>query len=273
MIDPQKPPKITYGVPTTGTFSYLFANNLFRWVNKARGNLIFQHGLLPFVRDSITKAFLEHGSDFLVMQDDDLVVEGETALDGMVSLLQDDPTIGIVGAVYLKAQPRITTVSIAHPEYRDWRIEIVDGRPVDVAPELCTVVRRIPSIPFQCDGVGTGFCVIRKECVEQMIEKWGIPLWRMPVLRSRFGLNQPCTDDTDFCLRTARLGWKVIADPRPVTFHLKSIGHLCYIHDEWEKVQNIDMRPLREGSCEPIVIGGIECLDMTLPYRKRLEAA
>ncbi len=165
--------------------------------------------------------------DFLVMHDDDLMVDPinpiGSPLDLWHEMFRTNPEIGVIGAIYLRESLEIPNLVVRHPSN----------------PEVCHVVSRIPSQPFECAGVGTGFMMISRACLERMAEiaddEGGRSHFRFEERRREGGTMAEDGEDYNWCKRVTAAGFKVIADPRFDTIHIKDTGHLYYSHAEWEK--------------------------------------
>lgn len=182
--------------------------------------------------------------DYLLMHDDDLMVEPfaknlGSPVDAWHKMMQDDPTIGVVGAVYLREAQLTPTVVFKHPA-EDERVQAVAG---------------FPAAPFEVGGIGTGFMLISRACLEAMAEQLdreegGAPMFRFALRTRKDGTVVEDGEDYDFCRRANAAGFKVMADPRFDTVHVKSTGQLLYNRDDWEArwerpepgTENFDMR-------------------------------
>ncbi len=165
--------------------------------------------------------------DYLLMHDDDLMVQPYSPIGSPVDVWHDimnqNPELGIMGAVYLRESLEIPNVIVQHA----------------TSSEVCHAIARFPGQAFNCAGIGTGFMLIKVKLLAQMYdiaEDEGI----MPIFRFAFRTREGGTvaedgEDYDFCKRVIKAGWKIAADPRFDTIHVKESGLLRYSWDEWEK--------------------------------------
>lgn len=166
--------------------------------------------------------------DYIVQHDDDLEVSPESPagnpIDVWHGMMEADPTIGMIGAVYLRESPVIPNVTVEHPKHPG---------------ELCHIVYGLPSEPFECGAVGTGLFMARvsmlRELAEKETEDGSPPLFRFSYPQSEWGICARTGEDYDFCMRVRALGYKVIADPRFPTIHHKPSRPLMFEHGEWER--------------------------------------
>lgn len=165
--------------------------------------------------------------DYVLMHDDDLSVwpwleGGVNPLDEWHKMMQEHPEIGVIGAVYLRESMQIPNVVVKHGDRN----------------ELCHVVARMPAQPFECAGIGTGFMLIRREVLERLTEiaddEGGMPVFRFGFRERTGGTMAEDGEDYDFCKRVTKAGWKIIADPRVSTIHIKETALLEYNWQDWE---------------------------------------
>lgn len=168
--------------------------------------------------------------DWLVMHDDDLelVVDGVAGnpLDAFLAVAECDPTIGIVGAVYLREKPLCPPINCYSRDGGDVRAMLVGG---------------MPHAPFLVESVATGFVLIRAALLRQLYEQGDGPLFRFPVRRNRWGMIEELGEDVDFSQRAWSLGWKVVADPRIPTIHYKASGPLRFEWNKWEAQDQVSI--------------------------------
>lgn len=171
--------------------------------------------------------------DFLVMHDDDLLVDSigpaGNPLDVWHELFQKAPDVGVIGAVYLREKLETPCIVMAHPEYPE---------------ENCHLVYGMPASPFSVAGVGTGFIMIRISALRALVDKedGAHAIFRFPFNRTRWGVVNHTGEDYDFCTRMRGAGFKVIADPRFETVHIKESGLLEFSWSRYER-QWIDQVP------------------------------
>lgn len=165
--------------------------------------------------------------DYVVMHDDDLQLYpqgGHNPLDEWLALFEADPSIGVIGALYMREKPLLVNLTVPHPRHTG---------------ELCHVIHGIPSQPFEAGGVATGFMMVRREVFEALSEildaDGGGNMFNFAVRTSEWGTKYGVGEDYDFCMRVRDVGFKVMADPRWITTHMKERGALVYDHDAWEK--------------------------------------
>jgi len=200
--------------------------------------------------------------DYLIMHDDDLVVNAAgpfgNPLDLWHELFEKNPEVGVIGAVYLRERMDTPTIVISHPEYPE---------------EHCHLVYGMPYGPFEVGGVGTGFMMIRVSLLRALKTKeaGAHTMFRFPFNRTRWGTVNSTGEDYDFCARARGAGFKVLADSRIETVHIKETGALRFNHHayeaEWSDNSPIALakaQKLKE-SFEPgigaIQIGPYMCLD------------
>ncbi len=165
--------------------------------------------------------------DYVLMHDDDLMVQPYSPIGSPVDvwheIMNENPDLGVMGAVYLRESLEIPNVIVQHP----------------TSPEVCHAIARFPGQAFVCAGIGTGFMLIKTKVLAELYniaEDEGV----MPIFRFAFRTREGGTvaedgEDYDFCKRVIKAGWKIAADPRFDTIHVKESGLLRYSWDEWEK--------------------------------------
>ncbi len=168
--------------------------------------------------------------DFVLMHDDDLAIYPQghaNPIDEFLAIFEADPTVGVVGALYLREKPLLVNLTVPHPRHPD---------------ELCHVIHGIPAKPFEAGGIATGFMMIRREVLEALGEildaAGGGSMFQFGTYTTEWGTRYEVGEDYDFCKRVRALGWKVIADPRWKTTHIKDRGALSYDRDAWEAKWN-----------------------------------
>src|SRR5262249_17959298 len=96
--------------------------------------------------------------DYVLMHDDDLMVQPfgpiGSPVDVWHKMFQENPDIGVIGAIYLREGLEIPNVVVKHPP----------------SAEVCHAVARFPDKPFECHGIGTGFMMIRREVLERLAD-------------------------------------------------------------------------------------------------------
>jgi hypothetical protein len=191
---------------------------------------------VQMARSQLCTWALEQGYDYLVMHDDDVEIAHDypgNPMDTFVNAMEADPTIGLMGVVYLRQQPLTPTLVMYHPGYAQ-------------GMEHCSVVCGLPNHPFAVGGIGFGWVMIRCSAIRALLERNGGndgPVVRFPHVKDVAGLTREIGEDYDVCDRLHELGYKVVADPRFETRHHKAAGVLHYRHDDWEQSHRTDEFP------------------------------
>ncbi len=188
---------------------------------------------VQMARTEIASLAMQRGYDYVLMHDDDLVLgpSGGDAwdtvgnpVDAWHRLMQEDPSIGAMGAVYMRERPRMPNVAVPHPRYPE---------------ELCHVVFGFPGEPVDVGAIGTGFMLIRVSALKALQDaedsEGAPPLFSFPMRKTRWGLINATGEDYDFCRRLRGVGYRVVADPRYRTSHMKDCGPLVYDRAGWER--------------------------------------
>ncbi len=200
--------------------------------------------------------------DYLVMHDDDLVVNAAgpagNPLDVWHKLFDEHPDVGVIGAVYLREKMETPTVVMSHPQFPE---------------ENCHVISGLPAAPFPVSGIGTGFMMIRVSALRALVdqEDGAHAIFRFPFNMTRWGIVNHTGEDYDFCARMRGAGYKVLADARFDTLHIKESGSLRFHHPEFE-AQWMDGAPGVRERCENlraclsklmtiVEINGVMCVD------------
>lgn len=165
--------------------------------------------------------------EYLLMHDDDLEVTPEcragNPMDAWHAMMEADPTIGIIGAIYLRESPVMPNVTVPHPQYPE---------------ELCHVLFGMPAEPFEVGAIATGFMMVRVSAMNEIRlreeDEGAPPMFRFPVVRTRWDMAAVMGEDYDFCVRMRAAGYRVLADPRFPTVHHKPTGPLGFEHGAWE---------------------------------------
>lgn len=198
----------------------------------------FTVGPVQMARSQLAERALDQDYDFLLMHDDDLVIGPPQKVDDPMSpwhvignpvdvwheLMVADSTIGMIGAVYMREKPLMPNVVIRHPQHPE---------------ELCHVMAGFPNAAVEVGGVGTGFVLVRVAAMRAIaraeLEDGCPPMFRFPMTVTRYGLVEQTGEDYDFCQRLHAAGYKVVADPRYRTQHMKDRGALHWHRESWEK--------------------------------------
>lgn len=183
--------------------------------------------------------------DYLLMHDDDLMLSPQPGLgnplDVWHELMEGNPDVGVVGAVYMRERPVLPNLTVSHPTYPE---------------EMCHVVAGIPNQPVDVAGIGTGFMMVRVSTLQALqdaeVADGAPPLFRFPLTMTRFGMVSETGEDYDFCKRVRALGQRVVADPRWKTVHFKERGPMVYDQADWEaRANDFNSPEMRElaGAC------------------------
>jgi hypothetical protein len=80
--------------------------------------------------------------------------------------------------------------------------------------------------------------LVRREVLEKLTEiaddEGGMPVFRFGFRKRGGGTMAEDGEDYDFCKRVTAIGYKVVADPRVATIHIKETGLLEYNWADWE---------------------------------------
>ncbi len=174
--------------------------------------------------------------DFVLMHDDDLMVDPISTLgnpiDAWHKLFNEYPDVGVIGAVYLREKPQIPNIVVKHPTN---------------AEEVCHAVAGFPNQPFEVAGIATGFMMVRREVFEALYEiedaQGAPPMFKFGVRKLESGIAVEDGEDYDFCRRVREAGFRIVADPRFSTVHLKDSGPLRYERDQWEHSWDAEKNP------------------------------
>lgn len=184
-------------------------------------DMVFCKGPVQMARSRIAAQTIEQHYDFVLMHDDDLAVDPVGAmgnpLDVWHELFDVNPDVGVIGAVYLRERPLSPTVCMPHPEFPE---------------ELCHVVAGFPFAPLEVAALATGFMMIRRQVFEALADDQD--MFRFTARKNRWGGISQRGEDYDFCVRAREAGWKVLADPRFTTTHMKDQGPLVFNWHDWE---------------------------------------
>ncbi len=229
-------------------------------------DFLFAAGPVQMARSTIADHAINDGYDYLLMHDDDLIVDVArddqknviNPLDVWHDLFTKEPGVGVVGAVYLREKPRIPTVVMSHPQHPD---------------ENCHVISGLPAQPMEVSAIGTGFMMIRVSAMVALREKedQAHSMFRFPFTRTKWGIVNHTGEDYDFCVRMRHAGYKVLADARWDTVHIKESGPLRFQRDDWEASWKDDAPGIADRcnelrqACAPKMqltnINGLLCID------------
>lgn len=188
---------------------------------RAAADQVFTTGPVQMARSGIARQVVADNYDFVVMHDDDLMVDSTGAngnpLDEWHEIFENLPDVGVIGAVYLRERPNVPTVVMAHPEFPE---------------EQCHIVCGMPYRPFPVAGLGTGFMMVRRQVFDDLADG-DADMFRFSSRVTRWGGHSAMGEDYDFCQRARAKGWRVLADPRFSTLHVKSTPLRFDWHD-WE---------------------------------------
>lgn len=237
------------------------------------GDFMFAAGPVQMARCHIAREVIAKGYDYVLMHDDDLQIamdaDGGSPLDSFLGLMESDPKIGVIGAVYLREDPRCPTVNMWHPLAKSTQ---------DAPGESVNAICNLPRGPFTCAGVGTGYMMIRAQVFRDIDTATGgiEPFMFWPYV-SQWGAPSSMGEDYYFCWRAQQAGWKVIADPRFTTIHDKDAsGKLVYQQYEWDPPTgkpDLEHKINAPTGSKVITVDGISCLDVSDIRRKDGEAA
>jgi hypothetical protein len=200
--------------------------------------------------------------DYLLMHDDDLIVNAAgpvgNPIDAWHAIFEKNQDVGVIGAVYLREAMETPTVVMSHPDYPE---------------ENCHVIAGLPPAPFPVAGIGTGFMMIRVSALRELVEKedGAHAIFRFPFNRTRWGTVNHVGEDYDFCARMRGAGYKVLADGRFETMHIKETGQLIYSPDTYNARWQDGSPGVRERAeklrravpslMTAIRINGVDCID------------
>jgi hypothetical protein len=146
--------------------------------------------------------------DYLMFVDSDIVFPAW----GISKLLEADKDI--IGGLYYKKGDDFNPMAVKFNE----KLETID------------YIVDVPDKPFQCDGVNTGFMLIKKTVFDaftpEVVRKLGMPFnfYTRPDGRE-------VSEDWSFCFRAKQLGFEVWCDP---TIPLGHIGEKMYTKTDYE---------------------------------------
>lgn len=223
------------------------------------GSFAFVSGPVQMARSAIAMAFRDGDADYLLMHDDDLSVNpygpAGNPIDAWVEHMDAHPEVGVIGAVYLRENPRIPLVNLWHPEYPPTEND---------RGEMVNAVCNLPDGIFDVAALGTGFMLIRKEAMRAVCDREGGnagPPFIFEVGKNRWGGTVETGEDFHFCNTVERLGWKIQADTRFPTVHLKESGKLVYDHHQWQSIENMQLDADKRSRV--IEVNGITCIDVS----------
>jgi len=227
-------------------------------------DFLFAAGPVQMARSTIAEHAINDGYDYLLMHDDDLVVNPSSKVGNPLDVWHDvfyrEKDVGVIGAVYLRESPMIPAVVMSHPDYPE---------------ENCHVVSGLPPAPMAVSGIATGFMMIRVSALRELRDKedGAHTLFRFTFNMTRWGIVNNTGEDYDFCARMRANGYKVLADARFDTCHIKESGRLAYNQAEWERSWDDNAPGIRErvqalrAQCQPKMalkaINGTLCIDHT----------
>lgn len=220
-------PRIMYAVPSGGRpkvgFVQSYSTIIATTSQHVEWSGFCEEQPVQMARSQLARLCLNGGFDYLLFHDDDLCVSAQGAvgnpLDALVDVMGRDPRLGVVGAVYLRRGPYTPVAAAYVPDQADTRATLMSG---------------LPPAPFLVEHIGTGFLLIRRQVLVDLYNRFDGPLFRFAVRPDRWGRIEEIGEDVDFCHRAWDAGWKVAADPRIDTEHIKSDCRLPYNHAAWE---------------------------------------
>lgn len=223
------------------------------------GAFAYVAGPVQMARSAITMAFRDSDADYLLMHDDDLSVNpfGKygNPIDVWVKHMDESPGVGVVGACYLRESPRVPLINFWHPAYPQTATD---------RGEMVSAVCNLPHGIFDCAAVGTGFMMISRAAAVAVLNREGGnagPPFCFPVGPNRWGGVVETGEDFHFCNTVERLGFRVQADTRFPTCHIKESGKLTYEHEAWQAMR--DMTLDADKRARVVVVDGVTCIDVS----------
>src|SRR5574343_46254 len=193
--------KITIGVPHHSGLDTRFVISLMTTAMHLTetGYLIdlnFKGGsLIPKQRNSIAENVLKSGYDLLFIDSD--MVFGALEVD---KILEEDKDI--IGGMYYSRRPPHDPLVYSEPENNDYFQNM---------PEVL-----LPTEPFVCYGVGTGFLYIKNHVLKKMFEKEFVEKYGQPFNMWQISNGDCLGEDLAFCKRAKIAGFEVWCHPNVV---------------------------------------------------------
>ena len=182
--------KIAVGLPRgKNGFDWTWIQRLLKMLNKYPAKYAFISEQAPHsvARNRITNRFLKTDADYILWIDSDTIWE-EDDIQKLMDMDADMAT-GIQFACSEHHLPLIRKLDFKLGVYRPYHKLPVDGK------------------PFEIDGCGFGFILIKRKVMEALKEPW-------------FEFKSGFSEDLNFCLRTRRKGFKIVANPEVLVGHI-----------------------------------------------------
>lgn len=179
--------KLVIGLPTGGLVDWRFASSLMALQCPYNTKIIWQvKTMIDTARNNIVQLFLKENADFLLMIDDDMIFQQDSAL----KLLEQD--VDVVGCLAFKRRPDFDPCV-----YKK-------GKDKEYVPIL-------PRIFQEVDVVGSSGLLVKRE----VFEKIGFPYFETGYDKTgkRFTKGNHFSVDFDFSLKAKEAGFKIFCDP------------------------------------------------------------
>jgi len=188
---------VTIGTPHARDLTPEYVTSLIgtlRYAKRPIGVAFYQSSLVHVGRNTIAQGIQ---TDYLLFIDSDTEFPA-WGLERLISRNKD-----IVGGMYFKKRPPHSPLvySVKGLDY--------------------TCIQNPPSDLFECDGLGTGFLLIKKKVLDKMFEKKFVRKWGFPFNFMKKPNGNDIGEDLAFCIRAKKAGFKIWCDP---TIPLNHIG-------------------------------------------------
>lgn len=209
----KKVPSVTIGTPHNRDISpeYVMSlvNMLGALIGKVNVKIKFYQSCLVNVGRNVIGQNLP--TDYLLFIDSDIVFPA-WGLERLISHNKD-----IVGGMYFKKLPPHQPLVY---KYKNWHHESIPNPPSQL---------------FECDGIGTGFLLIKKNVLEALYNPKFARKNGYPFNFIQKPDGNDIGEDLSFCIRARKKGFKVWCDP---TIPLKHVGDASYsAQDQLELAQ------------------------------------
>ena len=185
-----KDTKIAIGLPRgKNGFDWAWIKALLAMLSKYPASYVFLSEQAPHAvaRNRITKRFLDTKADYILWIDSDTIWEPED-----IQLLMDVDADIVTGIQFATSEHHL-------PIIRDIDFKYGTMRPYHKLPR--------DNKPFEVDGCGFGFVLIKRKVMETLKEPW-------------FEFRSGFSEDLNFCLLAKRAGFKIIANPEVLVGHV-----------------------------------------------------
>jgi len=208
-----KVPSVTIGTPHNRDLTPEFVISL---IGMLRGNPLnlavafYQSCLVHVGRNVIAQ---QAQTDYLLFVDSDI----EFPVWGLERLISHNKDI--VGGMYFrKASPHFPLVY----KFKNWEHECIQNPPSEL---------------FKCDGLGTGFLLIKKKVLTALFDKKFVAKNGFPFNFMQKPNGQDIGEDLAFCIRARKKGFKIWCDPSIPLLHVgdKHFGSKDYYNALKEK--------------------------------------